>query len=154
MHRYRPAIAADVDAIIALQRAYYEEDGYPFAAARMGQLVRRLLSEPSLGMLWVAEVDGQVAGYVALTLGFSLEHGGRDAFIDELLIAPAHRRQGLGRAGMDLAAIWAREQGVQALHLEVEPHREAAIALYEELGFQGTGRVLMSRRLNADPDPS
>jgi len=36
-------------------------------------------------------LDGQAAGYAATCSGFSIEFGGRDAFIDELHIAPGHR---------------------------------------------------------------
>ncbi len=39
-------------------------------------------------------LDGTAAGYAALTFGFSLEVGGRDAFIDELFLIEAARGKG------------------------------------------------------------
>ena len=41
-------------------------------------------------------VEERHVGYVVVTLGFSLESGGRDGFIDELYIAPAARGRGIG----------------------------------------------------------
>jgi len=38
-----------------------------------------------MGRVWLIQYQGQVIGYVILTLGYSLEYGGRDAFIDEQL---------------------------------------------------------------------
>lgn len=147
MIRFRPAVEADVDAIVGMMRTYCAEDGYPFVDAEARQAVRQLLGDPALGGLWVAQHDGRVAGYLAVTLGFSLEYRGRDAFIDELYVAPFARGAGLGREAIRLAEAYCRERGVRALHLEVEPHREAARALYRDSGFQALPRTRMTRWL-------
>jgi RimJ/RimL family protein N-acetyltransferase len=56
-----------------------------------------------------------------------------------LMVAAEHRRQGIGRALMTAAEAWAREAGVRKLELHVFPHNEAAIALYEDLGYEREG---------------
>lgn len=56
-----------------------------------------------------------------------------------LMVSAGHRRQGIGRALMSAAEAWAREAGVRKLELHVFPHNEAAIALYEKLGFRREG---------------
>jgi RimJ/RimL family protein N-acetyltransferase len=40
---------------------------------------------------------------------------------------------------MEAAEAWAREVGVRKLELHVFPHNEAAIALYEGLGYEREG---------------
>ncbi|MDX1500191.1 MAG: GNAT family N-acetyltransferase [Woeseiaceae bacterium] len=147
MNRYRPATEADVDAILPLMERYYAEDGYGFDTARARAAAITLAADESLGGLWVAVVEGRVAGYLAVTLGFSLEYGGFDAFLDEVYIDTAFRRQGLGREAIDVAVDYCRARGVRALHLEVEDHREAAKRLYEAAGFELHDRHLMSRLL-------
>ena len=147
MHRYRPATEADVDHILPMMERYYAEDGYGFDAARAAAAAGTLLANESLGRLWVAVVDGRVAGYLAVTLGFSLEYGGFDAFLDELYIDTPFRRRGLGREAIDVAVAYCRERGVRALHLEVEDHRDAAKRLYEAAEFELHDRHLMSRIL-------
>ncbi|MDH3413359.1 MAG: hypothetical protein OEM98_12855, partial [Gammaproteobacteria bacterium] len=87
MVRFRPAEDPDVDAIIQMMRRYYAEDGYPFAEAEARETALRLIGDDALGRLWVAQDRGRVIGYFAVTLGFSLEYRGRDAFVDELFIA-------------------------------------------------------------------
>jgi RimJ/RimL family protein N-acetyltransferase len=56
-----------------------------------------------------------------------------------LMVAPSHRRHGIGRALLGAAADWAREVGVTKLELHVFPHNEPALALYEDFGFVKEG---------------
>lgn len=150
MERFRPATERDIAAVLELMRLYYAEDGYPFAEAEARQAALRLLQNEHLGGLWVAVEEHGVVGYLAVTLGFSLEYRGRDAFLDELYIAEESRDRGLGREALALAEAYCREHGVQALHLEVERHRKKALALYRRNGFAEHDRFLMTKRLKED----
>lgn len=141
----------DVPALLPMMAAYYAQDGYPFDEATAGAALAALAADERLGWLWVLERTGRPAGYLAVTLGFSLEYGGRDAFVDELYLAPEARGRGLGRALLRRAERACRAAGVRALHLEVEPGRRAAQALYRKAGFVDQGRRLMTRRLTARP---
>lgn len=137
----------DIDAVLRMMRRYYEEDEYPFIEADARAAALRLTGNNEFGSLWVAMAGDRVAGYLAVTLGFSLEYRGRDAFIDELFIAEEHRGQGLGREAIEIAEAWCRELGVNALHLEVERHREKAQKLYRLVGFEDHERHLMTKCL-------
>ncbi len=90
----------------------------------------------------------RVVGYLAVTLGFSLEYRGRDAFIDELFIEPGSRGLGLGREALEIAERYCRECGVRALHLEVERHHQSAFELYRRTGFEDHDRYLMTKWLH------
>lgn len=147
MQSFRPALPADLDGLLALQRDYYAEDGYAFDPAVAREAFGRLLAEPSLGRAWLAEDGARVLAYVVLTLGWSLEFGGRDAFVDELYVTPAARGLGLGRAGLAAAESGARALGVRTLHLEVEDGKPAALAMYRRSGFVEHGRALMRKPL-------
>src|SRR5690242_1648322 len=60
----------------------------------------RLLDDPSLGRVWLLLSDDPEqasAGYMVVCFGYSLEFGGRDAFIDELFVVAEHRGRGIGR---------------------------------------------------------
>lgn len=154
MSRFRTAEARDVDAIVAMMRGYYEQDGYTFVEEEARAAVLMLINDEHLGRLWVA-VDGDavlggaVIGYLAVALGFSFEYRGREAFVDELLIAETHRGRGLGREALEIAEAYCRDAGVNALHLEVEGHRDDAIELYRRRGFVDYERYLMTKWLTA-----
>ena len=149
---FRPASDADAPAIMRLMAGLYQEDGEvrldPAAAERA---LRQLLALPEAGAVWLAEVGGEAVGYLAVTWGFSLEYHGRDAYIDELYVAPAHRGRGIGREALELADAACRSRGIRALHLEVERANVRAEALYRQAGFLDQDRRLMTRRLAPAP---
>lgn len=145
---YRLATAADTDEVLSLQRDFYAEEGYPFASEQMRPALAALLADPSLGQVWIAEQAQQVVAYAVLTLGYSLEHHGRDAFVDELYVVASHRGQGLGRAALALMDTYCREHHVHVLLLEVEHVNDEAHALYRRAGFvTGTRHLLKKRTL-------
>jgi ribosomal protein S18 acetylase RimI-like enzyme len=86
-------------------------------------------------------------GYIILTVGFSFEFGGHDAFIDELYVSPEHRRKGVGRTAIKFLEARAVQMGVRAVHLEVSRDNPAAIELYSRCGYASHDRHLMTKRL-------
>jgi diamine N-acetyltransferase len=145
MPALRPAAPADVEPLLPLVEAFHAEDGYPFLEEETRINLRRLLSDPQLGRLWVFEEAGALVGYLVLGLGFSLEFRGRDAFVDELYVVPSHRGRGLGKQALAAAEAACRELGVRALHLEVERDNEEALGLYLKAGFVDNDRYLMTK---------
>ena len=143
---FRRVSVADLPALLDLQAAYYREDGYPFDASAARAAWTALLADEGLGAAWTAVAGDDVVGYLVVTFGFSLEYRGRDAFIDELYVTPGWRGAGLGRQAMTIADAACRASGVRALHLEVEPDKPRAAALYASHGFADRGRRLMTKR--------
>jgi len=109
---------------------------------------RRLLSLPAFGRAWLLFEESKPVGYIVLTIGFSFEFHGHDAFIDELYVDAAYRRRGFGRQAVAFVEQKAREMGVNALHLEVDRGNEPALELYRPSGYEDDGRFLMTKWLN------
>jgi len=108
---------------------------------------RRFLSLRVFGRVWVlCEADLPV-GYIVLTMGFSFEFHGHDAFIDELYIDSNFRRRGYGRQAVAFLENKARETGVNAIHLEVDRGNDSAFELYRRAGYEDHDRFLMTKRL-------
>lgn len=141
----RPATSSDLEAVLALHRDFFAEDGYPFREEESRANLARLLEEPGLGRVFVMHQDGRVVGYLVLTFGFSLELGGRDGLVDELYVAPAHRGRGLGSRALDAAEAACREEGIRAVHLVVERYKDGAQALYRRMGFVAHQRDVMTK---------
>ncbi|MGH9461030.1 MAG: GNAT family N-acetyltransferase, partial [Vicinamibacteria bacterium] len=143
----RPAAPGDIAALLALQSTYYAEDRYAFVESMAREGWHSLLSDANLGSAWVFEADSTLVGYVVLTLGYSLEYRGRDAFLDELYVTPDWRGRGLGRRALEVVDSACSRLGVNALHLEVENDKSGAIALYRKWGFAEHRRVLMTKEV-------
>jgi GNAT superfamily N-acetyltransferase len=70
------------------------------------------------------------------------EEGKRQFFVMDIQIYEAYRRQGYGsQAFMDMEEK-AREMGISTIALHVFEHNRAARAMYEKLGYTGTGSMM------------
>jgi diamine N-acetyltransferase len=98
------------------------------------------------GRVWIFSEGAVPAGYIVLTLGYSFEHHGRDAFLDELYVEPQCRRRGIARQALQFVEEQARKMGVQALHLEVDHGNDPALELYRRTGYEDHGRYLVAKR--------
>ena len=147
MTEVHEADEGDVEALVTLMGEFYAESSLPFdAEAARGAFVR-VVREPHLGALLLAERDGAIAGYLALTFTFTFEHFGLSAFVDDLFVRAAHRRAGVGERLLDEAERECRRRDVQALHLECGSDNEPALGLYRKRGLAPTGRLLLTKRL-------
>jgi GNAT superfamily N-acetyltransferase len=148
---FRVAQPADVEALLAMQKVFYTSTGYPWDGGVMRRAFLELLRDPGLGRVLLVEGDAPL-GYLVLAFGFSLEFGGRDAFVDELFVIAEERGRGFGTALLRRAEELAAGSGIRALHLEVEFTNESARELYLRSGYEAHSRQLMTRRLRGSPE--
>lgn len=82
----------------------------------------------------VDEEDGAVLGYAIL--GHVLDEGS----LDNIAVAPSHRREGIAAALLDRALRRAAELSLAFVTLEVRQSNAPAIALYGKFGFVPVGK--------------
>ena len=129
-----PEHADRIDQLVA---AFHLHEGVSVTDHARRTSIDNLLAMPAQGrILLVQHRDAKIVGYAVLAFGFSLEFGGRDAFLDELFIADTFRGQGIGSAALAAVCAWARQELLCALHLEVERDNKAAKTLYTQSGFE------------------
>ncbi|HWW53801.1 MAG TPA: GNAT family N-acetyltransferase [Acidimicrobiales bacterium] len=96
--------------------------------------IGRLMQAPDRAVMFLAEADGEMIGNLGIE-----NHGGLADL--GMMVAHSWRGRGVGSALMDAALQWADQAGAHKLVLQVWPHNEAAIALYERCGFVEEGRL-------------
>ncbi len=143
----RIAACADADLLVQFMRELYEHDNSPFDEPAARQALEKIPQDHSLGRVWLIQDGEQAIGYVVLTLGYSLEYHGRDAFIDEIYIRETHRGKGIGAQPIQFAEETCRALEVQALHLEVERANNKAQSFYHKAGFEDHERYLLTKRI-------
>ena len=95
----REASLQDEPDLLRMMRVLAEQEPgkIQFDEPTARETFRRFLSLPTFGKTWLLCERNRPVGYIVLTLGFSFEFHGHDAFIDELFIDEAFRRRGYGR---------------------------------------------------------
>ena len=135
----RRAESSDADAVLALMAGLGRPEvaGDPRAQAD----VFRAHLESQEAEVFVAELDGTVAGAVSLVFRPRLNWLSPEAWIPDLYVDPGFRRRGAARALLDACVEAAREHGCHRLILESGNERAEAHQLYEAYGFVHTGRA-------------
>jgi RimJ/RimL family protein N-acetyltransferase len=141
--RVRPAEPGDAARLVELARDVGgEEEGWLITggewrtAGEERRYLRSIRRHPHAAV-FVAEVAGTIIGRLSIARD---AHPASDHVADVgLMVDCGHRRLGAGTALMVEAERWARQVGVSKLELHVFPYNEAAIALYEGLGYEREG---------------
>ena len=146
--RIDPAMPRDIGELLPLMREFYAGERLPYDEAVVRDALGELWAEPLHGGAWLARVGEEAEGYGVLCCGFSLEYGGRDAFVDEVYVRPGWRDRGIGNRLLDAMEEWCRARGVAAIHLEVDHDNPDGKRLYARRGFVDHQRHLMTKWLN------
>ena len=84
--------------------------------------------------LYLVALEGdQVAGYCGLLQSFE------EADITNVAVDKVHRRKGIARAMLTVLMREGKQRGIQRFTLEVRVGNQAALHLYETLGFVSVG---------------
>lgn len=143
--RLRPVKPSDLAVLMKMAVAFNAEDGHPLS--RGGRAALKALCEGTPhGWAFMIELEAKTIGYIVVGLGFSVEFGGVDGFLDEFYVEPVYRGRGIGTAAMTELGKLARKWKVKALHLETMPTNDRAARLYARLGYKVSERRLMSKR--------
>ena len=92
-----------------------------------------MISSDSCRLFMARAADGHIAGSAAL--GLYRTPTGLHAWIEDVVVDRAYRRQGIGEALSRAVIEAAKEMKVHSLSLTSRPAREAANRLYQRLGF-------------------
>jgi GNAT superfamily N-acetyltransferase len=129
VRRARADEAATLTGLVLRAKASWGYDT-EFMAARRDELTMtpQKLAE---WVVWAAEIDGTLAGMIALGPGDPAE-------VEEFFVEPAFQRRGVGSALMAELVAAARAAGAQTLEVDADPYAEV---IYERLGFETFGRT-------------
>ena len=111
---------AQLEELLPLVAAYHAFEEVEISAEQRQNSVAKLLHDKTLGEIWLVRKLDVVIGYIAVCYSYSIEFGGRDAFVDEFYIAAAERGKGIGGRVLREIAALLRARGVVAVHLEVD----------------------------------
>lgn len=143
------ATLTDLELLLPMMRDMQEDDPWSetFHEPTVRANLAELLANTVYGVAYLAQKENTLIGYLVICFDYSLEYGGKGAWIDELFVEASHRGKGIGTQLLDLAEAASREHNAKFLHLEVN-RGNPAIELYRRRGFADHHRYLMSKALD------
>jgi ribosomal protein S18 acetylase RimI-like enzyme len=117
----RASRQADEPLLFALARRSFGE--------RSGWSDERTLQVLADEQVFVAEFDGELAGYVAL------DPEETEPRIDQLFVSPDHEGEGVGHQLLEWAEGYAISRGARVLRIAVEEDNGRALDFYRRSGF-------------------
>ncbi len=130
--RIRPARLSDLDDLAVLE----VEAGQLFHEVDMSEVASHAADLEALrqaqvqGLIWVAEEEAKVAGYVVAAVLDGNAH------IEQVSVAPAYGRRGIGRRLIFHVEEWGRRDGRQATTLTTFRDVPWNAPYYERLGYR------------------
>jgi ribosomal protein S18 acetylase RimI-like enzyme len=143
-----PSLTALIRRVVPLMRATGNlqwDDTYPNEAVFQRDI--------DLDQLWVALVDGKIAGVAAVTtdqdpdytqVGWDIEEPA--IVVHRLAVDPAFRGQGAAGALMRKAEEVAVERGITVLRVDTNTQNEATQRLFPKLGYVLAGEISLAFR--------
>ena len=132
----RKARETDRTQVIEMSGALYRSGAalHPIPDAQISRTFDVVMGGSPFAALYIAEQDGQTAGYALLAYTYSNEAGGLVVWIEELYIKPQYRGGGFGS---QMLSFIEREHAGRAarIRLEVDSSNEGAKRLYIAAGF-------------------
>jgi ribosomal protein S18 acetylase RimI-like enzyme len=142
------SVTALVRRVVPLMRAESNQqwdDSYPNPDV-FGRDIER-------GQLWVAEIDGRIAGVVAITsdpepdyIQADWDHTEAALVVHRLAVDPEFRGAGVARALMLQAEDVARSQGIRAIRIDTNSENQATLRLFPGLGYRFAGEISLQMR--------
>jgi len=130
------ATLADQGFILELLQRQFVEHEIEYASETLSATIEEMLKRDGLGLFLVARDTDKVIGLAAISFAWTLEHGGKSAWLDELYVLTEYRENEIGSALIDSAIDVLKKEGCAAIDLEVEEDHRRAEHLYQRKGFE------------------
>lgn len=144
----RPAVVADVDALVTFNAALaLETEGRRLDLERLRQGTLAVIDSPTRGFYVVAEVPSDPAslaiGQLLVTFEWSDWRNAMFWWLQSVYVDPAWRRRGVFRRMHEAIVTRARARGdVCGIRLYVEKENGTAHAVYQRLGLNPSGYLV------------
>lgn len=131
------AAPADLPAMAGLLAVLFaQESEFTPDPAVQARGLALILEQPGAGLLLVARVEGTVVGMVNLLYTVSTALGAKVAVLEDVVVAPDHRNQGVGSLLLRAALDEVVAAGCKRVTLATDAHNLGAQRLYQRLGFE------------------
>lgn len=111
--------------------------------------VTMILNSPELGKILVLKKSDEIIGCMSILFTISTAMGGRAAVLEDVIIHPEYRNQGLGAKLLDSAVELAKQEQCSRISLVTGIDNDGAQRFYLRHGFEKSSMIAMRKMLNS-----
>jgi GNAT superfamily N-acetyltransferase len=133
----RQAVIADIPQLCELLSLLFtQEADFTPDARRQSRGLRLILEQPQVGRIYCAtDNDSVVVGMVSLLFTVSTAEGGVAAWLEDMVVHPHRRGQGIGEQLLQETINQARAAGCSRITLLTDAGNAPAMRFYSKAGF-------------------
>jgi GNAT superfamily N-acetyltransferase len=136
MNQIRPATADDIPQLCTLLSILFtQEADFQPDAGKQSAALRQILEHPETARILVLREGDDIIGMVSLLFTISTACGGKAALLEDMIVHPARRGDGLGGTLLQAAIALARREGCLRITLLTDRANDAAMRFYQRHGF-------------------
>ena len=132
----RLATAADVTQLSKLLSILFaQEADFAPDTERQTRGLRLIIEQPTVGRIYCASESRKIVGMASLLFTVSTAEGGWAAWLEDMVVSPDWRGQGVGKRLLSAAIAGAREAGCSRITLLTDADNHSAMRFYQRAGF-------------------
>jgi ribosomal protein S18 acetylase RimI-like enzyme len=137
--KYETATPKDLPRLVELLGILFESEAeFSADSEKQRAALQVILADSAKGRIFVARDGREVVAMASLLYTISTAEGGKAALFEDLVVAPDHRKRGIGEALLKHVIAQARAEGVLRITLLTDMQNERAQAMYRRAGFVGS----------------
>ena len=148
----RKAGHSDINQMVGLLKELFSiEEDFTFDKTAQRHGLSMMLDDNQNRCVKVASLKGRVIGMCSGQLLVSTAKGGITALLEDIIVAQAYRRQGIG--GKLLLAIekWANKQGAKRIQLLADKNNAYALNFYKKYNWTTTQLICLRKKRPEHP---
>ncbi len=121
------------------------EPDFPIDPAKQHRGLALLLNHPERAAIFVAEREKRIIGMTSVQTTLSSAEGKEAALLEDLIVLPEHRQQGIATALIEQVEGWCRNRHIDRLQLLADQHNTPALAFYQSRAWQSTRLIALRK---------
>jgi ribosomal protein S18 acetylase RimI-like enzyme len=150
--KFETAVQKDLPRLVELLGILFESEAeFSADADKQRNALQAILSDAAKGKIFVVREGRELIAMCSLLYTISTAEGGKAALFEDLVVAPEHRKRGIGASLLKHVIAEARTEGVLRMTLLTDMQNDRAQALYRRLGFVGSPMKPMRLKIKRGP---